>query len=70
VRPTANDILFNPDGVLEQAESETDGNEQTGQESQVALATLEQVGDGIREKAETFEQCEGLLRERLAEMSE
>jgi hypothetical protein len=71
---TANDILFNPDGTLErveqayerQAEAETDADGQTGLESQVALAQIEQVSDGVREKAETFEEREELLRERFA----
>ena len=75
---TANDILFNPDGTLErvereyeqQAESETDADGQTGLESQVALAQIEQVSEDVREKAETFEEREELLRERFAETSE
>jgi len=70
---TANDILFNPDGTLErvereyeqQAESETDADGQTGLESQVALARIEQVSENVREKAETFEEREVMLRERF-----
>ncbi|WP_178917822.1 hypothetical protein [Natronomonas gomsonensis] len=75
---TANDILFNPDGTLErvereyeqQAEAETDGDGQTGLESQVALAQIEQVSDSVREKAETFEEREAELRERFAEAAD
>ena len=74
---TANDILFNPDGTLErvereyeqQAESETDADGQTGLESQVALTQIEQVSEDVREKAETFEEREAMLRERFAETS-
>jgi hypothetical protein len=75
---TANDILFNPDGTLErvereyeqQADSETDANGQTGLESQVALAQIEQVSDSVREKAKTFEEREEALRERFAETAD
>ena len=75
---TANDILFNPDGTLErvereyeqQAEAETNGEGQTGLESQVALAQIEQVSEGVREKAETFEEREEALRERFAEAAD
>jgi len=74
----ANDILFNPDGTLErvereyeqQAEAETNGDGQTGLESQVALAQIEQVSDSVREKAETFEEREAELRERFAEAAD
>ena len=74
---TANDILFNPDGTLErvereyeqQAEAETNDG-QTGLESQVALAQIEQVSEGVREKAETFEEREAELRERFAEVAD
>ena len=70
---TANDILLNPDGTLnrvereyeQQAESETDADGQAGLESQVALAQIEQVSEDVREKAETFEEREELLRERF-----
>jgi hypothetical protein len=75
---TANDILFNPDGTLErvereyeqQAEAETNGDGQTGLESQVALAQIEQLSDTVREKAETFEEREAALRERFAEAAD
>jgi hypothetical protein len=50
----------------EQAEAETNGNGQTGIESQVALAQLERVETDIREKAEQFEERESELRERFA----
>ena len=73
---TANDILFNPDGTVErveceyerQAESETDTDGQTGLESQVALAQIEQVSEDVREKAKTFGEREAALRERFAEI--
>jgi uncharacterized protein YukE len=72
----ANDILFNPEATLDrvkrayerQAEAETDG-EQTGLESQVALAQLERVSEDVREKAATFETREERLRERFAAVS-
>jgi hypothetical protein len=72
---TANDILFNPDGTLErvereydqQAEAETSEDGQTGLESQIALAKIEQVSETVHEKAETFEEREALLRECFAE---
>jgi hypothetical protein len=71
---TSNDILFNPDGTLDrveqayerQAQAETDTDGQTGLESQVALAQIKQVSDGVCEKAETFEEREKMLRERFA----
>jgi hypothetical protein len=50
---------------LEQAEAETNGDGQTGIESQVALAQLERVETDIREKAEQFEEREAVLRERF-----
>jgi hypothetical protein len=50
----------------EQAEAETNGDGQTGIESQVALAQLERVETDIREKAEQFEERESVLRERFA----
>jgi hypothetical protein len=70
---SANDILFNPETTLDrversyerQAEAETDG-EQTGLESQIALAQLERVSEDVREKATTFEAREEQLRERFA----
>jgi uncharacterized protein YukE len=72
----ANDILFNPEATLDrvkrayerQAEAETDG-EQTGLESQVALAQLERVSEDVREKASSFESREERLRERFAAVS-
>jgi hypothetical protein len=72
---TANDILFNPEATIEtveqayeqQAAEDTDGDGQTGLESQVALAQIEQVSAAIREKADQFEEREAELRERFAE---
>jgi hypothetical protein len=72
---TANDILFNPEATIEtveqayeqQAADETDGDGQTGLDSQVALAQIEQVSAAIREKADQFEEREAELRERFAE---
>jgi hypothetical protein len=49
---------------------ETGRNGQTGLESQVALAQIEQVSDSVREKAETFEEREAELRERFAEAAD
>ena len=51
-----------------QAEAETDGD-QTGLESQIALAQLERVSQDVREKASTFETREEQLRERFAAVS-
>lgn len=73
---SANDILFNPETTLDrversyerQAEAETDGD-QTGLESQLALAQLERVSEDVREKAATFEAREEQLRERFAAVS-
>jgi hypothetical protein len=73
---SANDILFNPESTLDRversyerrAEAETDGD-QTGLESQIALAQLERVGEDVREKATTFEAREEQLRERFAAVS-
>jgi hypothetical protein len=73
---SANDILFNPEATLDRAErayeqraeAETDG-EQTGLESQVALAQLERVSEDVREKASSFESREERLRERFAAVS-
>ena len=75
---TANDILFNPEatvGTVErayerQAESDTNGNGQTGLESQISLAQVERIGQDVREKAEQFEQRESALRGRFAETRE
>jgi hypothetical protein len=75
---TANDILFNPDGILERveqayerrAEAETDTDGQTGLESQVALAQLEEVSEDVHEIADTFEKREELLRERFAKSAD
>ena len=75
---TANDILFNPQGTLEQVErayeaevdSETGEDRQTGLESQLALAQIERVSEDVREKAATFEEREETLRERFAEATE
>ena len=69
----ANDILFNPDSTISvvedtyehQAEVETGGGGQTPIESQVALAQVERVSEGVRTKAETFERREATIRERF-----
>jgi hypothetical protein len=73
---TANDILFNPDRILErvertyeqQADDETSGG-QTGIESQVALAQMERVSGDIRQKTDAFASREEALRERFSEVS-
>ena len=73
---SANDILFNPETTLDRVErsyerraaAETDGD-QTGLESQLALAQLERVSEDVREKAATFEAREERLRERFAAVS-
>lgn len=75
---TANDILFNPQATIDQveqtyeerAEAETDGDGQTGLESQAALAQIEQVSQDVRAKAEQFEDRETTLRERFAQAEE
>jgi hypothetical protein len=72
---TANDILFNPEATVDQveqtyeqrAEAETDGDGQTGLESQAALAQIEQVSQDVRAKADQFEEREATLRERFAQ---
>lgn len=43
--------------------------EQTGLESQIALAQLERVSEDVREMAATFEAREEQLRERFAVVS-
>lgn len=66
---------FNPDGTLErvehayeqQAKARTDEDGQTGVESRVTLARIEQVSESVPERAHTFEGREELLRERFAE---
>jgi hypothetical protein len=71
----ANDILFNPEATItlvedayeRQASADTDGNDQTGLDSQVALAQVEQIGEDVRAKARQFEQREVRLRERFVE---
>jgi hypothetical protein len=73
---SANDILFNPETTLDRversyerrAEAQTNG-EQTGLESQIALAQLERVSEDVREMAATFEAREEQLRERFAVVS-
>ena len=75
---TANDILFNPQGTLEQVEqayeertaSEAAEDGQTGLESQLALAQIERVSESVREKAATFEERESQLRERFEAAAE
>lgn len=75
---TANDILFNPEVTIERVEqeyerhakAETSPDGQTGLESQVALAQIEQVSESVREKAETFEEREEALRERFAKAAD
>jgi len=70
---TANDILFNPDATLEavertyeqRADDETDSDGQTGLESHVALAQIEQVRDSVHEQVVQFEEREAVLRERF-----
>lgn len=70
---TANDLLFNPEATLEtvertyeqRAESKTTTDGQTGVESQIALAQIERMSEGVREKAMSFEEREATLRERL-----
>jgi hypothetical protein len=75
---TANDVLFNPEATVDtverayerQAESDTQGDGQTGLESQVELAQVERVRRDVREKAERFEERESVLRERFARARE
>ncbi len=75
---TANDILFNPQATIDQveqtygerAEAETDGDGQTGLESQAALAQIKQVSQNVRAKADQFEEREATLRERFAQAEE
>jgi hypothetical protein len=70
---TANDLLFNPEATLstvertyeQQAQSETSGDGQTGVESQLALAQVQRVSADIRTNADSFEEREAVLRERL-----
>jgi hypothetical protein len=75
---TANDILFNPEATIdrveqtyeERAAEETDGDGQTGLESQTALAQIEQVSQDVRAKADQFEEREATLRKRFAHAEE
>ncbi|MBX0296712.1 hypothetical protein [Haloarcula nitratireducens] len=75
---TANDILFNPEATIravernyeQRANADTDGDGQTGLESQVALAQIERVGRDVREKATQFETREATLRDRFASAQE
>ena len=72
---TANDLLFNPDAMLDHVErayereatAETAEDGQTELASQLALAQLERVSEDVQAKAETFEQREASLRRRFAE---
>ena len=72
---TANDILFNPAATIDRveqtyeqhAEAATDADGQTGLKSQVALASIEQIKQDVREKAQQFEQREETLRERFSD---
>ena len=70
---TANDILFNPEGIIErveqayeqQHEADDGDGSQASLAGERALASIERVSDDLQEKVDQFEEREVALRERF-----
>ena len=73
----ANDILFNPEGTIDQAEQayeqQLDAEDGDGSQSSLAgeraLASIERVSDDLQANVEQFEEREDALRERFRQVT-
>jgi hypothetical protein len=64
---TANDVLFNPEATIERVEAAYERSvDEGGHDEAHALASIERVGETVREKTGQFEAREEVLRERFA----